>query len=239
MSNFGLIHVNFPDHPKVELAGNAAVGLWARCNGWCRRNRKRGYVPRRIALRYGTPEEIASLVKNGLWDDAEDGYQFHDYGDWNPDERDNSDAAVLVRRSLTTSHPERVRKKLQLEVQLLLKEGFDTNVVGRALRKWDAKGDAGPALLPLLVSDVVKEQRDDDVLEVIRQAWRTYDIQPLKQYGYWFPAPQVWPREWTIEQTREFHRQKKREWLEGLEERIINERKTEGQRAFEDREADR
>lgn len=80
------------DHPKARRAGTAAMGLWALCGSFCASNLTDGFVPRDVALRYGTARQAAKLVEVGLWvpteRDGEDGWQFHDWLEYQPSRED-------------------------------------------------------------------------------------------------------------------------------------------------------
>jgi hypothetical protein len=70
-------------HRKTVVAGNAAMGLWVRCGSWASGQPVDGLIPPEIAKAIGKPAEIAALIKSGLWEDAGNGYQMHDYEDHN------------------------------------------------------------------------------------------------------------------------------------------------------------
>src|SRR5579875_1045638 len=97
---WGRIDDGFDDHPKVlELLeheqGCAAVGLWTLCFTWAHRNTRKagktpGLIPAGLPRRYLGPaaRELAGLlVSVGLWDEAEDGWLIHDFGDYLATER--------------------------------------------------------------------------------------------------------------------------------------------------------
>ena len=83
-------------HPKAVLAGNAALGLWARSGSWCMKWLTDGHLPRDIARSFGTPAEAKRLVDVGMWHttghtcDAcpqprdKGGYVFHEFGSRQP-----------------------------------------------------------------------------------------------------------------------------------------------------------
>lgn len=66
-------------HPKMVAAGNAAIGLWTRCGSYSARYGLGGFVPAEIARAYGAKAEITALVRSGLWDAVDGGWQFHDW----------------------------------------------------------------------------------------------------------------------------------------------------------------
>ncbi|MGH3495064.1 MAG: hypothetical protein ACRDQ1_17770, partial [Sciscionella sp.] len=75
---------SFHSHAKTLKAGNAALGLWVRCGSHCAQHLTDGFVPREIALLYGTTALAARLVEAGLWRPVDGGWAMHDYHDYNP-----------------------------------------------------------------------------------------------------------------------------------------------------------
>jgi hypothetical protein len=93
------------DHDKVLKAGNAAMGLWVRCGAWSARQLTEGFIPKRIARLYGRPSLVKVLLESGLWCESEDGYQMHDFLDYNP-----SKEKVLSERRAATERQRRARE---------------------------------------------------------------------------------------------------------------------------------
>jgi hypothetical protein len=77
------IEDSFHSHPKVKLAGNAAVGLWVRCGTWSAQYLTDGLVPTHIVGDLGKPREIEALVKARLWVPSDDGMLIPDFLDYN------------------------------------------------------------------------------------------------------------------------------------------------------------
>ena len=74
---------------KVMLAGNSAMGLWVRAGSWSSAQLTGGFIPAHMANAMANamanPCDADALVMAGLWDEAEGGYQFHDWADFQPD----------------------------------------------------------------------------------------------------------------------------------------------------------
>jgi hypothetical protein len=70
---------NLALHAKVLTAGNGAMGLWVRAGAWSMQQLTDGFVPNAIAATLGTKGEAGRLVSAGLWDQKDDGYQFHEW----------------------------------------------------------------------------------------------------------------------------------------------------------------
>jgi hypothetical protein len=77
-----------PDHRKVRRAGTASMGLWLLTGAWSAGHLTDGWVPREVALRYGTQRQAERLVEAGLWmveiRDDEQGWCFHQWTEHQP-----------------------------------------------------------------------------------------------------------------------------------------------------------
>lgn len=62
-----------------------ALGLWVLAGAWSSHELTDGHVPGYAVDEWADPDVAADLVKVGLWDAVDDGYQFHDWEDYNPD----------------------------------------------------------------------------------------------------------------------------------------------------------
>jgi hypothetical protein len=72
---------------KFAAVSLGATGLWTLCLSWTTDKLKDGFVPSAMVSRLGGRDGqdlAAELVEAGLWDEAEGGYRFHDYLDYNP-----------------------------------------------------------------------------------------------------------------------------------------------------------
>lgn len=74
----------FALHPKAMSAGNAAIGMWVRAGAWSAQQLTDGFIPDTIIGTLGGKPLARRLVKAGLWVPMDGGYQFHDWGDWQP-----------------------------------------------------------------------------------------------------------------------------------------------------------
>lgn len=220
MSDNGRIHRKFWDHPKAKAAGNAACGLWARINSWCRDNRTAGYIPSTTALELGTQDEIDALVRERLLLQTNHGYRMKDYEEWNDDIEPDTVAGDLVRETVPEQHPSAIRKQLARKAAELLTEGIDREVVKRALVLWTTKA-LSPSLLPSLASEAMKEsQRSQSLRSVMRECWKSGQVTPLKPFGYVFTPPDFPDNCTDPEDRRAFMLAAKRKWLTELAERV-------------------
>jgi hypothetical protein len=96
-------------HPKLAgLSGNA-VRLWLFALCWCNQQESDGRVPATMLRIFGaSPKVAAELVAAGLWETAEDGWQFHDYLNYQPS-REQLTAQRNATRDRVTKHRERER----------------------------------------------------------------------------------------------------------------------------------
>jgi hypothetical protein len=73
----------FYDNPKVEAAGLAAAGLYAKSLAYCGRHLTDGYVPWTFVKAHGTKGAAAKLVAVGLWTENGSGWVIDDYTEFN------------------------------------------------------------------------------------------------------------------------------------------------------------
>ena len=85
---FFRVEDTFGFHHKAVLAGNAAVGLWARAGSWSMQTLSDGFIPDVIAAQLGTTAQAKRLVDVGLWDRLPTGYAFHEWDGRNPSKGD-------------------------------------------------------------------------------------------------------------------------------------------------------
>jgi len=76
-------------HPKARRAGLSAMGLWSLCGSYGMSYKQDGFVPEWFVLGFPNGKRLATtLVSVGLWEnatrDGEEGFQFHDWLDWQP-----------------------------------------------------------------------------------------------------------------------------------------------------------
>ena len=72
-------------HMKVITAGNSAMGLWVRAGSWCAQQLTDGFVPANIVQTFAaSDDDVRALCDVGLWHEADDGYQFHDWDEYQP-----------------------------------------------------------------------------------------------------------------------------------------------------------
>lgn len=92
-------------HPKARNAGLEAVGLWTLSGSFSMAYKGDGDVPAYFVDGFKRQGSRAAdlLVRNGLWIESADGYQFHDWHDFQPSsdeiERDRELARERQRRS--------------------------------------------------------------------------------------------------------------------------------------------
>ena len=78
------------EHGKFIAArakgGHAAIGVWFHAGTWANGQMTDGFIPRSWATLNGAEKEAVLLVEVGLWDEdaSRDGWQMHDYADYQP-----------------------------------------------------------------------------------------------------------------------------------------------------------
>lgn len=77
---------SFHSNPKVLGASPGALGLWVVAGSWSAQNLTEGFVPRHVLPRLiqRADKFATELERVGLWFRTENGFQFHDWTDYNP-----------------------------------------------------------------------------------------------------------------------------------------------------------
>jgi hypothetical protein len=156
---WGKLDDSLYDHPKLDKLGRhrmACAGLWAVSISWCNRRLTDGFVPlSRVVQLGGTAAQADHLVKAGLFEKAPDGYQVHDFLDFN-----DSKEYVLLRRAKDV-----VRQRLQREShQESRRDTGRTNGVTPPVSPSPARGRVpGPSSpVPALPGPTTDAARDDE-----------------------------------------------------------------------------
>lgn len=100
---------NLATHMKVISAGNEAMGLWVRAGSWAAQQLTDGYVPKAIVNLLGDEPSAEKLVEVGLWHYAKDGYEFNDWGIYQP-----TRAAVMGDREAAKERQRKYREGLKV-----------------------------------------------------------------------------------------------------------------------------
>lgn len=74
----------FHSHPKVEEAGLAATGLYARSLSYAACHETDGQIPEAWVKKQGSPRLAARLTDLGLWERVEGGWLIPDFTEFNP-----------------------------------------------------------------------------------------------------------------------------------------------------------
>lgn len=99
---------NFVDHPKVTKLSDGAFRMHLAGISHASRNLTDGrldrHIPRRLTSSRRPGQLVRELVESGLWDETENGYEIHDYLDFQP-----SRAEVIERRQRDAERKRRAR----------------------------------------------------------------------------------------------------------------------------------
>lgn len=79
---------SFYSNPKTAMLSDGAAALWLRSGSWSAQQLTGGFVPARMVPMFrGSDDSVRELCDAGLWayDEQKDGYQFHDWSDYQPD----------------------------------------------------------------------------------------------------------------------------------------------------------
>ena len=72
----------FWSHPKVLTLSDAAVALWLKAGTYSCQHLTDGHIPSSLLRYLGMPQSADELVHAGLWITTDDGYQFHDWDEY-------------------------------------------------------------------------------------------------------------------------------------------------------------
>lgn len=98
-------------HMKAFAAGNQALGLWVRAGSWSMHQLSDGFIPRGVvAALGGNWDDAAALINAGLWHEAPEGYQFHDWAEYQPTREQ-----VLAERAAAAERKRQSRAKSRKE----------------------------------------------------------------------------------------------------------------------------
>jgi hypothetical protein len=102
---------SFYGHPKAVGLSNDSLATWTRAGEWSAWQLTDGAVPREMLPALSgdaaDPEGVVrDLLHRRLWEPAAEGWQFHDWLDWNP-----SREAVLAKRKLAADRTRRWRER--------------------------------------------------------------------------------------------------------------------------------
>jgi hypothetical protein len=90
-------------HPKWLGLPRGARALWTTAGSWASGQLTDGFIPTAVLPALdGTRREATALVEAGLWEEAEGGWLFHDWADFQP-----TRASVIEKRQKSA---ERLRK---------------------------------------------------------------------------------------------------------------------------------
>jgi hypothetical protein len=103
----------FYDNPKIEAAGLAAAGLYAKSLAYCGRHLTDGFVPKTFVKAHGTRAAATRLEHVGLWKQDGDGWyiEFNFTREYVLDRR----AKDLARKRQNGHHSERNPAGIQPE----------------------------------------------------------------------------------------------------------------------------
>jgi hypothetical protein len=74
-----------PMNPKVMQCSLSAIGLWTLAGAWSSQQLTDGFIPKQVLEALSRGASFASeLVASGLWVEVPGGYQFHDWGQYQP-----------------------------------------------------------------------------------------------------------------------------------------------------------
>ena len=70
-----------------------------------------------------------------------------------------TDPFDLVEECVDANHPRIIIRQLAQQVEKLMREHVSNGLIREALKEWDTRPDAGPPMLPHLISTVIRRRR--------------------------------------------------------------------------------
>lgn len=104
----------FPDHPKAAGLSDAAFRAYITSLCYAARFLTDGFIPLAIARKLALPKVLIQLTV-GLWDEAEDGYQIHDYLDYNPSRNSVLNKKEEIRQARSNAGSKGAAKRWQTD----------------------------------------------------------------------------------------------------------------------------
>lgn len=112
----------FWSHPKTMTLTPEAVALWVRAGSYCGKHLTDGFVPRvMLPMLQAVEPHARELVTAGLWIEIVDGWQFHQWADY----QDTKDA-VEKRRKAWKTQKAKQRDPSSLTIPFLSKGSADS-----------------------------------------------------------------------------------------------------------------
>jgi hypothetical protein len=91
---------------QKAIAAGPALALWVLAGAWSSNQLTEGFIPKQIARKYGTQNQIDRLIKAGLWEVADGGFQMPHFLEYNP-----SKMQVKADRDAAAERQRRAREK--------------------------------------------------------------------------------------------------------------------------------
>lgn len=90
-------------------------------------------------------------------------------------------ALLLVEENTDPTHPAVIRNQLAQQVRKLLREHVAKELISEGLREWDLRPDAGPPMLPHLVSVAIRRRRAQQQQDTRRASMTDWEEQLRKE----------------------------------------------------------
>lgn len=138
----------FPSHRKIDLLSDRAFRLYVSALCWSSENLTEGHIPdanvTRIAHVRNTKATAKELEERGLWERVDDGWQIHDYLDYNP-----TRASIQTERQRNAARQQEYRdKKKAAEAKKAAAAKIEHNAVTPPVTKIERNGGSNAAPAP-------------------------------------------------------------------------------------------
>ena len=107
-----VLHYNFHTHPKIAALPKATIGVYALALSYCSANLTDGSIPTSYARQLDAKRQhFGRLTSAGLLAKRPDGYQVHDYLDYNPSKSEVEEKRAEARERMRNVRANKRGKK--------------------------------------------------------------------------------------------------------------------------------
>lgn len=165
--------------PRAEGRRVAALGLWTLAGAWSAKQEKDGLIPGYMVEELGAAQAQADdLVAAGMWLAVDEGYQFHNWEEYQPTRDELAERREATRQRVAASRARRRAERENTEV---------TNSVSNPVSNDDVRD--GNNVTDALVTPLYNPPEPEPEPETSNDVPKTKSLEPLFERAY-----QAWPK---------------------------------------------
>ena len=128
----------FHSHPKVRQAGLTSMGLGVLAGSWAAQQLTNGHIPKYMLATFGAkPADAKRLVDAGLWLETPSGWDFKDWGEYQP----SKDRVLADRRAAAARQT--VARSPELRAAIRMRDRDKCRYCGNKVNFSDRRGALG------------------------------------------------------------------------------------------------